>query len=75
MLLGSSHLVLVGRVELVPGFWVALFVPEAANMERFRASRIKYNNNKMRKACWRQRATKIKIITDLAKRSREVSRK
>lgn len=33
----ACHLVLVGWVELVPGLWVVLLVPEAANVERFRA--------------------------------------
>lgn len=38
---GTSHLVLVGRVELVPGLWVVLFVPKAAHVEIFTACKIK----------------------------------
>lgn len=34
---GNSHLVLVGGVKFVPGLWVVLLVPEAVNVERFRA--------------------------------------
>lgn len=33
---GMNHLVLVGRIELVPGFWVVLLVPEAVNTKRSR---------------------------------------
>lgn len=44
--LGSSHLVLVGWVELVPRFWVVLLVKEAANMEQFRTRRIKRGRKK-----------------------------
>lgn len=43
---GESYLVLVGWVELVPGLWVVLLVPEAANVERFRACRIKGGKRK-----------------------------
>lgn len=37
----TSHLVLVGGIQLVPRFWVVLLVPEAENMKRFGASHIK----------------------------------
>lgn len=38
---GMNHLVLVGRIELVPGFWVVLLVPEAVNTKRSRTSTMK----------------------------------
>lgn len=44
--LGTSHLVLVGWVELVPRFWVVLLVKEAANMEQVRTRRIKRGRKK-----------------------------
>lgn len=50
--LGSSHLVLVGWVEVVPGFWVVLLVPEAANMEGFRAYEIKREEGTKRDCRW-----------------------
>lgn len=37
-----SHLVLVGRIQLVPRLWVVLLVPEAEKYKkRFRASTVK----------------------------------
>lgn len=36
-----SHLVPVGRIQLVPRFWVVLPVPEAENTKRFGAPNIK----------------------------------
>lgn len=52
---GHSHLVLVGWVKLVPGLWVVLLVPEAANFERFRACRIKREGKKRPMSWGRER--------------------
>lgn len=44
-----SHLVLVGWVELAPGLWVVVLIPEAANVQRFMACRIKRSRAKENK--------------------------
>lgn len=53
---GNNHLVLVGWVQFVPGLWVVLPVPEATNMERFRAWRRKRERERTERERERQRA-------------------